>query len=265
LYNSCASQSGLKGAKVVAEITSLLVGEITVHETIADPIAMEQPSQKEWQGVTHRVSLASELVKIDSKALNLAVVIDEFDADIFAENVDTEQHAEKDDETVRSESDEGNVQPSVDTTPDAPVGTVDEGYEANMPSSTVTPCDVPASSCIDWSSYYTNEELRTLKLNLINLQDYPNHKGICHIESDVCDSAVVDDEGNLKVREEVIKKGQLFESFDAVKLLFQDYVVHHHRPNNVAKSNKDVWYIIRCQILSYNWGVWLRHTKNEIH
>jgi hypothetical protein len=33
----------------------------------------------------------------------------------------------------------------------------------------------------------------------------------------------------------------------------------------VAKSNKDVWYIIRCQISSCSCGVWLRHTKNEIH
>jgi hypothetical protein len=42
----------LKGAEVVAEIALLHVGEINVHETgvtteetIADPIAVEQPSQ----------------------------------------------------------------------------------------------------------------------------------------------------------------------------------------------------------------------------
>jgi hypothetical protein len=53
---SCASQSGLKGAEVVAEITPLPDGEITVHETgvttketIADPIMVEQPSQEECQ------------------------------------------------------------------------------------------------------------------------------------------------------------------------------------------------------------------------
>jgi hypothetical protein len=52
LYKICASQSGLKGAKVIAETTPLLNVEITMHETsmrteetIADPIAVEQPSQ----------------------------------------------------------------------------------------------------------------------------------------------------------------------------------------------------------------------------
>jgi hypothetical protein len=87
----------LKGAKVVAKIAPLPVDEINVHdtgvmieETIADPIAVEQVSQEEWQGVTHRVNLGSELVKINSEALNLAVVTDEFDANTFVENVDTE-------------------------------------------------------------------------------------------------------------------------------------------------------------------------------
>jgi hypothetical protein len=97
LYKSCASQTGLKGAKVVAKIAPLPVDEINVHdtgvmieETIADPIAVEQVSQEEWQGVTHRVNLGSELVKINSEALNLAVVTDEFDANTFVENVVTE-------------------------------------------------------------------------------------------------------------------------------------------------------------------------------
>jgi hypothetical protein len=48
-------------------------------------------------------------VKIISEALNLVVVTDEFDADTFAENVDTEQHIEEDDETARSKSDEENM------------------------------------------------------------------------------------------------------------------------------------------------------------
>jgi hypothetical protein len=112
------------------------------------------------------------------------------------------------------------MQPSVDTGPDAPVSPGDEGNEASVPSSMVTLCDVPTSSRIDWGSYYTDEELRALKLKHINLQDYPNHKDISHIGSVVCDSAVVDDEGNLRVQEEVIKKGQLFESLDAVKFFF---------------------------------------------
>jgi hypothetical protein len=44
----------LKGANVVAELTLLVGGEMTVHKTgmmtegiIVDPIAMEQPSQEE--------------------------------------------------------------------------------------------------------------------------------------------------------------------------------------------------------------------------
>jgi hypothetical protein len=66
--------------------------------------------------------------------------------------------------------------------------------------------------------------------------------------------------------EEVIKKGQMFETLDTVKLFFQEYAVRrHHRPYYVAKSNKNVRYIIKCQILSYSWGVWIRRTKNEIH
>jgi hypothetical protein len=85
------------------------------------------------------------------------------------------------------------------------------------------------------------------------------------IGSVVCDSAIVDDEGNPRVREEVIKKGQMFETLNAVQLFFQDYPVCHHRPYYVVKSNKDIWYIIRCQILSCSWGVWLRHMKNEIY
>jgi hypothetical protein len=146
----------LKGAEVVSKIASLPVDEINVHdigvtieETIADPIEVEQPIQEEWHGVTHRVSLGSELAKTNSKALNLTVVSDEFHADTFPENVDTKQHIEEDDETSMSESDEENMQPSVDTTSNAAVSPGDEGNEANVPSSTVTLCDVPTSSHID--------------------------------------------------------------------------------------------------------------------
>jgi hypothetical protein len=131
LYKSCASQSRLKDAEVVGVIAPLSVDEITVHEddvtteeTITDPIVIEQPSQEELQGVTHTVSLASELVKINSEALNLSVVTDEFGIDTFDENVDTEQHVEEDDETARSESDEE--------------------------LTGVTPYDVPTSSVLTW-------------------------------------------------------------------------------------------------------------------
>jgi hypothetical protein len=187
LYKSCASQSELKGAEVVGVIAPLFAGEITVHEDgviteeiIANPIMIEQPSEEELQGVTHMVSLASELVKTNSEALNLAVVTDEFDSNMFDENVDIEQHIEEEDEAARSESDEE--------------------------LTGVTPYNVPTSSRIDWGSYYTDEELRALKLKHITLQDYPNHKDMSQIGSVLCDSAVVDDEGNPMVQEEVIKR-----------------------------------------------------------
>jgi hypothetical protein len=77
-------------------------------------------------------------------------------------------------------------------------------------------------------------------VKLINLQDYPNNKDISHIESIVCDSAIVNDEGNPRVGEKVIKTGQLFEMLNDVKFFFKDYVVRHHRPYYVAKLNKDV-------------------------
>jgi hypothetical protein len=196
----------LKGVEVVGVIAPLSAGEITVHEdgvttekTIADPITIEQSRQEELHGVTHTVSLVSELAKTNSEALNLAVVTDEFDVDMCNENVDTKQHVEEDDETARSESDEE--------------------------LTGVTPYDVPTSSRIDWCSYYTDEELRALKLKHITLQDYPNHKDVSQIGSALCDS----------------------------------------RPYYVAKSNKNVQYIIKCQISSCSWGVWIRHIKNEIH
>jgi hypothetical protein len=57
-------------------------------------------------------------------------------------------------------------------------------------------------------------------VKLINIQDYPNHRDISHIESVICDSAIVNDEGNPRVREEVIKMRQLFELLDVVKFFF---------------------------------------------
>jgi hypothetical protein len=89
-------------------------------------------------------------VKTNFEALNLAVVTDEFDADTFDENVDTEHSVEEDDEAANNESNEENVQPSIDTAPDGrSVDTVNEGNEANMPSLAATACDVLTSSCID--------------------------------------------------------------------------------------------------------------------
>jgi hypothetical protein len=66
-------------------------------------------SQEELHGATHRVGLGSELAKINSEALNLAVVTDEFDNETFDENGDTEAHNEEFDEAGISESDEENM------------------------------------------------------------------------------------------------------------------------------------------------------------
>jgi hypothetical protein len=77
------------------------------------------------------------------------VITDEFDDEMFDENVDTEPHVEEYDEASINESDEENVQSSIGTAPDAPVDTVDECNEQNMPSSTAAQCDVPTSSHID--------------------------------------------------------------------------------------------------------------------
>jgi hypothetical protein len=68
-----------------------------------------------------------------------------------------------------------------DRAPDVPIGTCGKGNEPNMPRSAVALCDVSISSHIDWRLYYTDEELRTLKLKHINLQEYPKHNGISHI------------------------------------------------------------------------------------
>jgi hypothetical protein len=128
----------LKGVEIVAEIASLPGSEITVQEIglmteeiVVDPIVVEQASQEELHGATHRVSLGSELVKTKFEALNLVVITDEFDDETFDENVDIEAHVKEDDGAGISESDEESVQPIVDTDPDASVGTVDEDNEPN--------------------------------------------------------------------------------------------------------------------------------------
>jgi hypothetical protein len=231
LYKTCARDYGLKGANAVIECEPLHGSEMIMHETvmtmkeiIVEHIAMEVPSQEECQGTTHKVSLGSKLAKANSNTLNLALVRDEFDADIFDQNLDNEQYVDENDESSSSESDEENIEAPFDTTHDVLVATGGEGNESNMPQSVVDVCDVPTSIPIDWMLYYT-EELRALKSKHINLLEYPKHKDRSHIGSTVCDSAVMDDKENPRVRDEVIKKSQLFESLDAIKIFFQDYAV----------------------------------------
>jgi hypothetical protein len=130
----------LKGAEVVAECAPLPNGEMTVHRTsmmmeeiIVDPVVMEVPSQEECQGVTHNVSLGSELAKVNSETLNLSLVRDEFDANMFDENIDNEENVNENDESPSSMSDEENIEALFDTTRDVPVATGGEGNESNMP------------------------------------------------------------------------------------------------------------------------------------
>jgi hypothetical protein len=75
---------------------------------------------------------------------------------------------------------------------------------------------VPGSH-IDLTLYYTEEELRALKLKHIKLHEVPNHKDKSGIDSTVCNNALVFEEGNPRVMDEVIKKGQLLESLKVMK------------------------------------------------
>jgi hypothetical protein len=100
-----------------------------------------------------------------------------------------------------------NIKASFDTNHDVSIATGGEDNESNMPQSTVVVCDVPTSSHIDWRLYHTEEELRVLKSKHMNLHQYLNHKDISHIGSAVCDNALMNDEGNPRVRDEVIKNG----------------------------------------------------------
>jgi hypothetical protein len=68
---------------------------MTTEEIIVDPIDVQQSSQEECHGITHRVSLGPELAKANSEALNLVMVWDEFDADTFDQNPDIDRMLRK--------------------------------------------------------------------------------------------------------------------------------------------------------------------------
>jgi hypothetical protein len=70
---------------------------------------------------------------VNSNTLNLALVWDEFDTDIFDQNLDNEQYVDENDESSSSESDEENIEAPFDTTRDVLVATGGEGNESNMP------------------------------------------------------------------------------------------------------------------------------------
>jgi hypothetical protein len=224
LYKACARDSGLKGAEVIAEVMSSMCGGIIVHQTamteevIADPIAVEQLSQEEVQNVNQRLSLGSEMAKANSDFHDLALATDEFDVKMLEDEPINDRIDEDDEPSSTDNEEESN---------DDQDGIVDEGNESGVPQSLVPAGDVPMSSRIDWMLYYTEEELSALKLKNINLVDAPNYKDISRIDSAVCDSALMLEEGNPRTTEEVIKKEQLFESLEVVKFFFQDYAVRH--------------------------------------
>jgi hypothetical protein len=75
--------------------------------------------------------------------------------------------------------------------------------DSTVPQSLVHVCDVTTCSHIDWTLYYTEEELGALKLKHINLHEFANHKDISGIGSAVCDSALMSEEGNPRIMDEV--------------------------------------------------------------
>jgi hypothetical protein len=89
------------------------------------------------------------LAKVNSGALNLALIRDEFEADMFDQNTGNEQNIDENEEASSSESDEENIKTRFDTSHDVLVFTGGEGNESNIPQSAVAVCDVPASSRID--------------------------------------------------------------------------------------------------------------------
>jgi glutamine phosphoribosylpyrophosphate amidotransferase len=84
----------------------------------------------------------NKLAKMNSESLNLALVTDEFDANMLDENLINEQHVDENDESSSGESDEENMQPPFDVAPDVPVSTGGEGNQSNMPHLAVGLCDV---------------------------------------------------------------------------------------------------------------------------
>jgi hypothetical protein len=160
---------------------------------------VEKPIQDEYHHVTHRVSPDSKMTKANLESHNFALASDEFDADMLDNDSSNEQNIDEDDEASNTHNEE--------ETNKALVGTGGEDNDSIVPQSLVHVCDVPTCSRIGWTLYYTEEELRALKLKHSNLREFPNHKDISRIGSVVCDSALMSEEGNPRITDEVIKKG----------------------------------------------------------
>jgi hypothetical protein len=139
LYNTCATDSRLKGVEVITKYTLFPGGEMTLHgtgmtteEIIVDSIVVGVPNQYECQSVTYRVSLGGELVKANSVSLNLSLVRYEFDVDVFDQNIGNEQNVDENDESSSSDSDEENIEALFNTTHDVPVAIGGKDNESNM-------------------------------------------------------------------------------------------------------------------------------------
>jgi hypothetical protein len=190
----------------------LVQGTGMTEEVIADPIVLEQPSQDECHNVAHRVSLGSEMDKAHPEFHNLALASNEFDVNILDNEPCNEENVDEDDEASSSDNEEESNE--------ALVGTGGEGNDSLVPQNfdeddealstdneeesndnlvdiggkgndSFVPQSFVPGSCIDWMSYYIEEELRVLKLKHIKLHEIPNHKDISDIDSGVCDTALV--------------------------------------------------------------------------
>jgi hypothetical protein len=99
------------------------------------------------------------------------------------------QNVDEDDEAASTDNEEESNETSVDI-----------GGEVN---GSFVPQSVVLVSRIGWTLYYTEEELRALMLRHINLCEFPNHKDISGIGSAICNSALVFEEGNPRITDEL--------------------------------------------------------------
>jgi hypothetical protein len=202
----------LTGGEMLVQRTGM------TEEVIDDPIVIEQLSQDEC----HNLALASDEFDVnilDNEHCN-EENIDEYDEASSSDNEEESNEAlvgtggEGNDSLVPQNVDEDDEAASTDNEEESNEALVDIGGEGN---DSFVPQFVVHVSRIDLMLYYTYEELRTLKLKHINLHESPNHKDINDIGTAVCNSALVSEEGNPRITDEAIKKGQLFESLDVVE------------------------------------------------
>jgi hypothetical protein len=113
------------------------------------------------------------MTKANPESQNFAFASDEFDANTLDKELSNEQNIDEEDEASSTDNEEERNE--------ALVGTGGKGNDSTVPQSLLHVSDVPTCSRIDWTLYYTEDELRALKLKQINLREFPNHKDISGI------------------------------------------------------------------------------------